>query len=478
MIKSIIIGCALLLCACTPNQTSHSDDIVVVFQNAPNHTTTNRGIGHMSVLPGTIFDYVDEDRMLQSYMPDMAGFDTLVIPSHYGYAEVMHRNQALEDNYYLLMAGDTVVFTYGENFRPRIRSVRSERNTWLYTIPEHDGRSIHRPTGYSLHTICSSHVYGAMWFAINNPRYRNDPGRKEQLERYRTKCPNIDSLRTILQSCETSFAIYVDSLEKNGSLPFIYADFYRKLHTTKNTSAILRSDSLLCYPSSHHAIQKLLFEKDADDVKKFCQDTTLSEYARLSAVRYLLLLHEEDGSAIQPGILAACNEMYDQLSGEPFGNDKTSNEKLLRTDPTTMLIEDPEGRQTTFADVLKRHIGKVVYVDLWASWCGPCRAGMADAEELRKTFAGKDVVFLYLAVNDSKTAWKRAVEEYEIPANEGVNYIVLNSTECSFLKEIDNRRIPQYLLYDKSGNLVDNKAPHPGSPDVGELLDEMISEQK
>lgn len=478
MIKSIIISCTLLLCACNTNHTSHSDDIVVVFQHAPDHTTTNRGIGHMSVLPRTIFDYVDEGHMLQSYMPDMAGLDTLVVPSHYGYAEVMHRNQALEDNYYLLMAGDTVVFTYGENFRPRIRSIRSERNTWLYTIPEHDGRSIHHPTGYSLHTICSSHMYGAMWFAINNPRYRDNPGKKEQLERYRTKCPNIDSLRAILQSCETSFAIYIDSLEKNGSLPFIYADFYRKLHATKNTSVILRSDSLLCYPSSHHAIQKLLFEKGADDIKNFCQDTTLSKYARLSSIRYLLLLHEEDGNAIEPARLAVCNEMYNKLSGEPFGNDKTSNESLLRTEPTTMLIEDLEGRQMTFADVLKQHTGKVVYVDLWASWCGPCRAGMADARKLRKTFAGKDVVFLYLAVNDSKNAWKRAVEEYEISANEGINYIVLNSKECSFLKEIDNRTIPQYLLYDKSGSLIDNKAPHPNSPNIGELLDEMILEQK
>lgn len=432
----------------------------------------------MSVLPGTIFDYVDEDRMLQSYLPDMAGLDTLVIPSHYGYAEVMHRNQALEDNYYLLMAGDTVVFTYGENLRPRIQSIRSERNTWLYTLPEHDGRSIHRSTGYSLYTICTSRMYGVMWFAINNPRYRDDPSKKEQLERYRTKCPNIDSLRTILRSCETDFAVCMDSLEKNGSLPFVYADFYRKLHATKNTSAILQSDSLLCYPSSHHAIQKLLFEKSADDVRNFCQDTTLSKYARLSAIRYLLLLSEEDGSAIEPAVLAACNEMYDELSGDPFGRDKTGGGSSLRTEPATMLIEDLEGRQMTFADVLKQHIGKVVYVDLWASWCGPCRAGMADAGALRKTFAGKDVVFLYLAVNDSGKAWKRAVEECEISADEGINYIVLNSKECSFLKEIDNRTIPQYLLYDKSGNLVNCKAPRPGSPHIRKLLDEMIAESK
>lgn len=477
MIK-LIISCTLLLCACNTNHIRHNDDIVVVFKNAPNHSTTDRGIGHMSVLPRTIFDYVDKDHMLQSYMPSMAGLDTLVIPTHNGYAEVMHRNQAVEDNYYLLMAGDTVMFTYGENLRPRIQSIRSERNTWLYTIPEHNGRSIHQPTGYNLHTICTSHIYSVMWFAINNPRYRNNPSRKEQLERFRTKCPNVDSLRTILQSCETNFAVYIDSLEKNGSLPFIYANFYRKLHTPQNASDILHSDSLLCYPSSHHAVQKLLFEKNADDIINFCQDTTLSKYARLSSIRYLLLLHEEDGNAIKPATLAACNKMYQKLSGKPFGEDKPGNKRLLRAEPNTMLVEDLAGQQMTFADVLKQHIGKVIYIDLWASWCGPCRAGMADSKELRKTFAGKDVVFLYLAVNDSKNAWKRTVEEYEIAANGGINYIVLNSKECSFLKEVDNRAIPQYLLYDKSGNLVNCKAPHPSSPHISKLLNEMISKSK
>ncbi|MEG1864156.1 MAG: hypothetical protein RR199_02425 [Alistipes sp.] len=84
---------------------------------------TKRFGGTLQALPEGTFIYVDSMQQRVYYTPRSIGQDTLIISAPFGYAEVIHRNQAIENSYYLLKAGDTVLFTYGENLRPQIRSL-------------------------------------------------------------------------------------------------------------------------------------------------------------------------------------------------------------------------------------------------------------------------------------------------------------------------------------------------------------------
>ena len=464
----------LFLCSCNhPSSPKEvNSNIVVIFQNTPKHETTNRGIGHSTTLPSTIFNFVNEQGELQYYLPKMHGCDTLIIPSHYGYAEVMHRNQSIEDNYYLIEAGDTILFTYTDNLRPQLQSLHSEEKTWLYTIPEHDARLIHKQTGYSIKTLCTSRLYGAMWFALNNPQYRSDKSKQHILNRYRNICPNIDSLQVILSEYQIAQTRYIDSLESCGKISSLYADFYRKGVDRHCIEQILLSDSLLFYPSSHSVIKGLLMSKSSSEIIAFSHDSTIIPKARLSVVDYMLRINKENGSAFSSSIVDALNEAYEQLTGNTFDPEK--KHIVTDTQAGSMIITDLEGNTTTFDKLLKEHIGKVIYVDLWASWCAPCLATMPDAEKLRKTYKNKNVVFIYLAVNDNEEAWKRAVEQYHTSTYDGINFIVVNPKEAVFLKEIDNRHIPQYLLYDRSGKLVDANAPKPGTQEIREIINDLM----
>ncbi|MES2807686.1 MAG: TlpA disulfide reductase family protein, partial [Bacteroidota bacterium] len=71
-------------------------------------------------------------------------------------------------------------------------------------------------------------------------------------------------------------------------------------------------------------------------------------------------------------------------------------------------------------DLLAKYKGKVIYLDIWATWCVPCIANMPSAAKLREKLKGKDVVFIYACLNSpSQINWKNLVADQKI---EGENY--------------------------------------------------------
>ncbi|MEG2613038.1 MAG: TlpA disulfide reductase family protein, partial [Alistipes sp.] len=397
-----------------------------------------------------------------------------MVPTYGGYAEIMHRNQAVEDNYYLIEAGDTVLFTYGENLRPQIRSLRSERNTRLYHIAEDDPRAIHLPTGYSLQSITDPFSqYVVLWKMLN--KYQNDPAKKETYEKYQALCPNIDSLRAIYDAYRTDYVQRLDTLENGGYITPRYADFLRgrdQLDNVDTTAATLRSDSLMHYPFAHRLARRLIPQTfTLADCQRVAADTTLSKYARAAALRFVMgrMATNDAGWMMFPAELVnQCNEIYIALTGDRSYTPevvigKTHLENGYSND---LVLEDVEGNRFDYADILHQHRGEVVYIDFWASWCTPCRAEMPQALKLRKEYASKEVIFVYLAVGDTRDKWRRAVRECETSKVGGINYIVLNYKESKFLHEIQQRRIPHMILYDRTGKLVDADAPRPESQEI------------
>ncbi len=132
-----------------------------------------------------------------------------------------------------------------------------------------------------------------------------------------------------------------------------------------------------------------------------------------------------------------------------------------------------QGDTLMFKDLRKSLSGKVLYVDIWASWCEPCKREMPHSHELAEYYSDDDVVFLYLALNDTKDKWEKAVET--IGLNEiGKSYLVLNSKDNSWTKDMNVSTVPRYMIYDRKGNLVNSNAPRPSSNEIRHELDMQI----
>ena len=80
--------------------------------------------------------------------------------------------------------------------------------------------------------------------------------------------------------------------------------------------------------------------------------------------------------------------------------------KLIGTDFPKEVLEvklyTQSGETVLFKDVLKELKGNVIYLDFWASWCGPCNREMPHSKDVQKYFNGKNVTFLYLSTDKKR----------------------------------------------------------------------------
>lgn len=73
--------------------------------------------------------------------------------------------------------------------------------------------------------------------------------------------------------------------------------------------------------------------------------------------------------------------------------------------PNAPLEGITDGEQL-FRKIIEPYKGKVIYLDIWGTWCGPCKDMMQYAGNIKNLFAGKEVVFLYLCNHSTDKSWK------------------------------------------------------------------------
>ncbi len=109
--------------------------------------------------------------------------------------------------------------------------------------------------------------------------------------------------------------------------------------------------------------------------------------------------------------------------------------------------------------------GKVVYVDVWATWCGPCRAEFPNSKVLKNEYKDEeDLVFMYVSIDSDKPAWKKYLTND--PEFTGEHLFVDGAWNSEICKAYNIMAIPRYLLIDKDGKIADSNAPRPSSGEV------------
>lgn len=118
-----------------------------------------------------------------------------------------------------------------------------------------------------------------------------------------------------------------------------------------------------------------------------------------------------------------------------------------------------------FADIdgkevgLQDFAGKYVMIDVWATWCPPCRAEIPALKKLEQQFKDKNIVFVSISCDQKIADWEKMVRE------DGLGGIQLhNGGDEEFMNAYRIRSIPRFILLDREGNIISANMTRPSNP--------------
>lgn len=122
---------------------------------------------------------------------------------------------------------------------------------------------------------------------------------------------------------------------------------------------------------------------------------------------------------------------------------------------------DIDGKEVSLADLA----GKYVFIDVWATWCGPCRGELPHLQKLEHQYKGKNIHFVSLSCDQDKAAWEKMVKEDKLG---GIQ--LHNGGDNAFMDSFMIRGIPRFILLDREGKIYAADMSRPSNPKTVETL--------
>lgn len=125
--------------------------------------------------------------------------------------------------------------------------------------------------------------------------------------------------------------------------------------------------------------------------------------------------------------------------------------KVLKEFPKEALqdtMKSMDGKTVTFEEILVKHKGKTIFIDIWASWCGDCLQGMPGVKEIQKN--NPQLTYLFLSLDKKESSWKAGIEKYNVV---GEHYFLKEGFNSAFCKAIKVDWIPRYMIVNPNGSI-------------------------
>lgn len=128
---------------------------------------------------------------------------------------------------------------------------------------------------------------------------------------------------------------------------------------------------------------------------------------------------------------------------------------------------DKDGKTVTMASLK----GKVVLVDVWATWCGPCKKEIPHLKKLEEEMKGKEVQIVSLSTDapQDRDKWLKMIKDEDLG---GMQLYAGSGNDFSKYYKVNT--IPRFLVFDKQGKIVTVDAPRPSTPELKALLEKTL----
>lgn len=221
---------------------------------------------------------------------------------------------------------------------------------------------------------------------------------------------------------------------------------------------------------NNYLAQKILNESKFDSESLFAA-TSMEEFTKKISEKQNADLAKLEAAKLDPNFVvlqkkAMETEMFQM---KMYFGEKLKQQKLNNTQAPSFEYENHAGGKTKLEDLR----GKYVYIDVWATWCGPCRAEIPSLQKIEEKYHDKKIAFVSISVDEQKDyeKWKKFVVEKQLG---GIQLYADKNWMSDFIKAFGINSIPRFILIDPTGKVVNADADRPSNPKLQEQLDTLL----
>lgn len=164
------------------------------------------------------------------------------------------------------------------------------------------------------------------------------------------------------------------------------------------------------------------------------------------------------------------NEDCKNVIREYQAEQKRLAEELANKESVFFQKLDDVAPENILQTILNKYKGKAVLIDIWATWCGPCKAGHQAMKSWKKELKGKDIQFVYITSPSSPLkTWQEMIKDID-----GDHYYLTKEQYNYILNHYDSDGIPTYAIYDAQGNQTFKNIGFPGLEPFKVAVDKVL----
>jgi len=200
----------------------------------------------------------------------------------------------------------------------------------------------------------------------------------------------------------------------------------------------------------------------------------VSKKEAVSADEYIKEVKQIKNELVRDALIANCYDRFkkyynsDTLAFKLYSNiendlvksrfsEKYMHDKEMLSGGKLDLNASDDG-QILLNEIISKNKNKVIYLDFWGTFCGPCLNDFKGSSELKEYYKKKDVAFVYLCERGEESKWQEIIKQYSV---KGDHYLLNNHQYIGLAKMFNLTYVPRYIIIDKNGNVVDFNAPRP-----------------
>ena len=269
-------------------------------------------------------------------------------------------------------------------------------------------------------------------------------------------------------------------------LPQEYVDYVGKEFWKKASKPYTLYDDFPYFMNNY--LEYFLPDQGNDDILQAMLDSVGCEYP-LRDIFFAHMFYEMIDGVRQPLDSLVLDHVEKHLVKMPQAlavlknlNDKyVAIQKRSLSDTANLKSADEVADMSDGEKILRKitepYRGKLILLDIWGTWCGPCKEALSHSQEEYERLKDFDLVYLYLANRSDDESWKNVIKEYNLVGDNVVHYNLPESQQSAIENFLQVHSFPTYKLIDRDGSVLDVNADPRELEGLARMLEQIKSEK-